>query len=259
MQRQLVLPALLCVIFAHAADAQFYAGYSGVDASYDEGQIDWPRFKLDSEPGMFLSSSQAFDKENDELKLYAGYRINRYFAIEAAYYDLGGILLTQRKIELTDFGPGVDARAYEMTNRTEIEGPALVAVAMWPIEIKRFELDLFLKAGVFGWTADSHSTQAAGTSTGDGFDRIFVPEDGPLTFEDRASESGVAPLLGAGVEVKLIRGLRLRAEVEVFADLGGGAEVSDLSTSDNTLFETPLTLGFETSVNTISGGLLYQF
>jgi len=149
MQRFTLAAAALAVTFSSsgfAAGSNFYASISAGDA--------------DNDMGMGTSADFIVDDSDLAYGLSVGYRINRYFAIEAGYQDLGESSVIG--IGAGGAGPGGaggPGNAFGDTIRmqgdaslyTDTSGFTLGAAASYPVNN---QLDVYAKAGVFVWDTD---------------------------------------------------------------------------------------------------------
>jgi opacity protein-like surface antigen len=165
---------ILAVSAAHAADQGFYFGASGGQAKYDFNQpaapvavigflppiagfVPDPTFSFRPDPGgpiflapapgaVFVAARPALwlpgdDEEGTSWGVGAGYRFNRYLALEASYVNLGTLNATHTINMLPFLGGGT------LTFHRELEttGPALAAFGILPISDS---WELFVRAGI---------------------------------------------------------------------------------------------------------------
>jgi hypothetical protein len=169
---------ILTVSAAHAGDPGFYFGASGGQAKYDfdmppppgavigflppvAGFLPDPTFAFRPSPGdpIFISpapingGAAAFvaarpvlwlpgdDEEGTSWGVGAGYRFNRYLALEASYVNLGTLNATHTINMSPFFGGGT------LTFHRELEtaGPALAAFGILPVADS---WELFVRAGI---------------------------------------------------------------------------------------------------------------
>lgn len=90
------------------------------------------------------------DDDTTGGKLFAGYRFNEYFAVEASYFDFG---------EFED-----------RANSLEVDGFGLAAVVSYPITS---DLDIFGKIGIQDWDAETRGPIAQGLSTDSDTDAFY--------------------------------------------------------------------------------------
>jgi opacity protein-like surface antigen len=170
---------------AHAADKGFYFGASGGQAHYDFDlpvpiatigflppvtAVLNPIFVFRPDPGapVFLTPVPSFavasainarpvlwlpgdDDEGTAWSVSAGYRINRYLAVEASYVNLGTLEASQNIGLPAVLGGGTLAFHREL----ETSGPALTAFGILPVSDS---WELYVRAGMF--FADSELTTA---------------------------------------------------------------------------------------------------
>jgi hypothetical protein len=183
----------LSVSTAHAADPGFYFGASGGQATYDFDQPPGPAFFgpasgftpifrpqptpgliapvppfivavptnvfVDARPVLWLPND---DDEGTAWSVTAGYRVNRYLAVEASYVNLGTLEATHNLVMPAFLGGGT------LTFQRELEtaGPALTAFGMLPLSNS---WQLYARAGIM--FADSDLTTAFnGSSNSSSFD-----------------------------------------------------------------------------------------
>jgi OOP family OmpA-OmpF porin len=196
----LALGALL-IGTATNAGAQAYVGGSigRSDASIDHGSVTEQFLDLG-----FDDASTRGDTKDFAWRAFAGYGFGPYFAIEAAYVDLGSFDATTR------VDPPGTFRA-----RTDINGYELGAVGRLPLG-ERFSL--YARAGAFrGKTSTRYS--------GDGSVEVFEEEA-------RQSKRATKPAYAVGAGYRLGDHLNTRLEWARYDDLGdtltGGRVHADL-------------------------------
>lgn len=180
---------------AHAADRGFYFGASGGQASYDFEQVPAnvlvipaagfiaPIFVATPSPATpivlnplnpFISVGPAFieaqqqlwlpndDDEGAAWSVTAGYRVNRYLALEASYVSLGTLSATH------SFGVPAFLGGGTFTFHRELEtaGPALTAFGMLPLSDS---WQLYARAGMLFADSDL-TTSFSGGSDSSSFD-----------------------------------------------------------------------------------------
>lgn len=117
------------------------------------------------------------ESSDPSLKLFAGFGVGGNFAAEIAYHDFGST---------TCCGPSYADLGFERNG----DGFSASVLILWPI--KRFRL--FAKAGALWWDVDGHDLTIAGR-------RPY-------------SNDGVDLVAGAGGDIALVGGLRVRLEWE---------------------------------------------
>ncbi|MDP1924000.1 MAG: TonB-dependent receptor [Thiobacillus sp.] len=184
MNKQLLLLALsaaLGVSSAHAADTGFYVG-----GSLGQSKIDISASDIDAElASAGYPSSTSVDDSDTGWKLFAGYRIMKYLAVEGAYTNLGEASANS----IITAPPGV-------VNAT-VEGEAwtVSALGILPIGDK---FSLFGRLGVNIWNVD---VSATGTNSG-------------ATATVAGSDDGTDMVYGVGAAYRFTDNLSLRGEWE---------------------------------------------
>lgn len=172
-----------------AGESGLYLGASGGLANADASSKVIDEAVLDLG---FQDSSTDIDDEDGAWKIFGGYRINRYFAVEAAYVNLGETRVTTKTTSPT---AKVDGKA-------EADGISLQGIVRVPItEI----FGLFAKAGAYRWRVDSD---------------YKLIQDGVVIDRNSDDAKGTNLNYGAGVSVEWGNGLAFRAEWEHFNNVG---------------------------------------
>lgn len=109
---------------AHAADHKFYIGLDVGQANFDSTEI-------------FDNPVRSSDDTSMTFTIKAGYRFNRYFALEGGYSDLGDYEATQAGLCLP-VGP-TPICGGEVRTRTSIDGVMVTAIGILPLT-QHFEL-----------------------------------------------------------------------------------------------------------------------
>ena len=175
--------------WAQAADPRgFYIGLSAGQSSVDIDDGDVPTV------GGATASSVSKDETDSAFKIYGGYRILPYLAVEGGWADLGKFRV----------GRNVTAPlAGSLSAEIEASGPYVQAVGILPLQ--RFEL--FATAGLmYATTETTFSTSGA---------VVLVP--GVASTE---KDSEVEFKFGLGASFSFTRNLAIRAEYERFFDVG---------------------------------------
>lgn len=224
--KQISACALLIVAasVAQAADPGFYFGASGGQAQYD---FDLPApiavigfappvtGVITNPPPVFtpiIGGSAVFvaarpvlwlpgdDDEGTAWSMTAGYRVNRYLAIEASYVNLGTLEATHSIFVPPILGGGTLAFHREL----ETTGPALTAFGILPVSDT---WELYVRAGMF--FADSELTTR------------FNGSSNSVTFDSDATT------LGAGAQFDWQDHWSARLEFQRTFDLGGDDVASE--------------------------------
>lgn len=158
----------------------WYAGFGLGQSKIDFGSNPVPAFGA-------TSSTVSDDDRDSSYKLFAGYRFNRYLALEGGYIDFGSFSATRR---VTAPGSGT------VTSNTETSGVHFDVMGIIPAG-DRFEF--FGKAGVI-----RTKTQTDLSTTGS------VVLIGPA----HSTNYNVSPRIGVGAYVRFTRVFGLRIEYE---------------------------------------------
>jgi autotransporter-associated beta strand protein len=183
------LPALLLSTLmagnALAAEPGFFVGLGGGKSSSEGDNYDFNQRLIGQ--GFNVKTTLKFD--DFAWKLFGGYQVNQYLAVEAAYLDLGKVSVTADGV-VAD--PAAFANAVARVQPRLAKGGALSVMGSIPVNPKFFA---YAKLGVMRWSAES------GASTG--------------SLNTQASKtSGNAALFAIGGEAELTSGWSGRAEVE---------------------------------------------
>jgi OOP family OmpA-OmpF porin len=142
--------ALGGLMTASQASAQAYRPATGF---YAGGSVGGTSFESDIARGLLTSGR--VDTSDTGFKLFGGYELNRNFALEVAYVDLG-------KASYSGFA-GPDPVT---GGKVEVTGLNLSAVGSWPLA---GNVDVFGKIGFFSWE-DKASDVTAGSPFSDKID-----------------------------------------------------------------------------------------
>lgn len=195
---------------ARAAEPGFYIGITGGQTSFGlaRREIDFKLTKtLGLDPGFELLASPSelhseIDTHASGLTGLVGYRINRGFAVEAAYVNLGD-LTYQASGTGVKFVEGIlTPVAFTADLKTRVSGEAISLLAdLFPP--KRWEL--FLRGGVF--LADTRPTS-------------HVLAGSVVSDLGLGSESSTDFLVGVGTAAHLTDRWAIRLEYERFLNVG---------------------------------------
>lgn len=159
---------------AAAQDAGFYLG-----AAIGQTQVD-----LD------CTGASTCDDKDSSWKIFAGYQLNRNFALEFGYADLGEASLSGPTPPFGTTSAKIEATAFE-----------LVAVGLLPIA-DRFSI--YGKLGLYRADTDAQATVTALGSASE-------------------SDSNTDLTFGVGVRYDFTRNLGIRAEWQRYSDVSAGA------------------------------------
>ena len=177
----LVAIAALGSPLALAQDAGWYAG---INAGQSRAKIDDRRIIGGLLAGGFTTTSIEDDDRDAGFKVFGGYRINRNFALEGGYFDLGKF-----GFKAVTLPPGV------LSGRIKVKGLNLDLVGSLPIT-DRFSA--FARVGV-------NHAQARDTFAGTGAVHVF---------NTSPSKRDTNLKVGLGLQYAFTEALAVRAEVE---------------------------------------------
>ena len=173
--------ALMAAPFAMAQDAGWYAGANigQTLATIDNDRISSGLL------GSGLATTSIDDDDRDRgYKLFGGYQVNKYFAVEAGYFDLGQFGFLANTVPIGT-----------LSGNIQVRGVNLDAVGMLPITDK---FSAFARLGV------THA-HTKGSFSGTGAVNVLDPSP-------RASDNNLK--VGLGVQYAFTDALSLRAEIE---------------------------------------------
>jgi OOP family OmpA-OmpF porin len=132
----------LAVIASPAVMAEQTPWYGGINAGQSKAEIDDARIRSGLQQGGFTASSISHDDHDTGYKIFAGYRVNRNFAVEGGYVDLGKFGFTA-----TTVPPGT------LTGDIKVKGLNFDVVGILPVTEK---FSVFGRAGlIYAQTRDS--------------------------------------------------------------------------------------------------------
>lgn len=192
MKRTKPLGALKLVAFTVAiiaspftdAFAEPSGWYGGINLGQSRAKIDDVRIISGLLGGGFASASITNDERDTGYKFFGGYQINRNFALEGGFFDLGKFGFTATTVPLGS-----------LTGTIKVKGVNLDLVGMLPISEK------FSAFGRIGLAR----AETKDTFTGSGLVRV-------LNANPRARDSNAK--MGLGLQYAFTDSLGMRAEVE---------------------------------------------
>lgn len=123
--------------------------------------------------------------------LYGGYRLNRFFAIEALYAALGEYARSASGVGR--ILPGKRILPYTTVDNLTFDGFGLTGLAGFPIND---HLSIFGKFGIFHWTGKlTHTTS---------FTTVGLPKDNVYSNE---KDSGASPIIGIGAQYNFVHAI----------------------------------------------------
>ena len=174
----------LAALASPLAIAQDSGWYAGANVGRSLATIDDGRITSGLQAGGFATSSISDRDRSTGFKLYGGYQINKNFAVEGGYFDLGKFGYTATTVP-----------AGTLTGDIKVKGLNLDLVGTLPLTDK---FSVFGRAGL-------NYAQAKDTFTSTGAIRVTNPNP---------SKSGTNYKLGVGVQYALTEALALRGEAE---------------------------------------------
>ena len=177
----LIVLGALASPFALAQDAGWYLGING---GQSHASIDDARIAKGLIGGGFSAATISDDDRDTGYKIFGGYQLNRNFALEAGYFDLGKFGFTANTVPLGS-----------LTGTIKIKGVNLDLVGMLPLSEK---FSLFGRVGV-------NNAEAKDTFRGTGLVRVLNPNP---------SKRDTNVKYGAGLQYAFNDSLGLRAKVE---------------------------------------------
>lgn len=190
------------VVTDASADGWPYVGASGGYSIIDvkEGQI-----SAAAVDGGFATAQTTIDDTDTGWKVFGGWRINEYFALEGSYIDFGKAQFTTRTT-----GPDgvIDGKAEGTAFSLDLVGSA------WPAEWAA----LFVKVGGFRWDVDAKQAEVV---------------DGEASSV-KDNDTGTDVKAGVGASFMLSENVALRMEAEGYFNVGnkkrtGDADIAFLS------------------------------
>jgi hypothetical protein len=177
----------------------------------------------------FGTASYYFDDTDTGWRLYGGYSMDKHFAIEFGYVDLGNI-------ETAFSSTITDLRGEVSKSQTEVfstDAFALSAVGLLPTQGK---LSLLAKAGLFRWRFNEQDTRTC-TDQNPTINRC----ESFLSQAGEGTEYGYSFIYGLGFLYQLDQKMALRGEWENYSRIGGNR------------------LDQEIDINVFSAALEYRF
>lgn len=232
----LSLPILALSIITSVAHAggvsPFYVG-AGIGAGYNGVEDDAQGCGNNATNGG-INVSKSCEDSDTAYQVYGGFHFSEGISVEAGYANLGNTLDINTQLKNTGTGQTINLHDQQETSTIFAAG-----VARMPIG-KASPVSVYGKAGVHRWNSELEY-QAVNNNTGKA-----------ATF--KAEDTGVAPLIGAGIEYDVSEGATLRAGWDRYYNVGENRSLTDGSTKNINDVKT-----FETDVDVFSAGLNYYF
>lgn len=179
----MALAALTATISASAM-AEDKGWYGGINIGESKAKIDDARITNGLLTGGFVSAQISDDNRDLGYKIFGGYRINKYFALEGGYFDLGKFSFIANTVPVGT-----------LNGTIKVRGVNLDLVGMVPFT-ERFS--------AFGRVGANYA-EAKDTFTGSGFVGVLRP---------RAEKRESNYKFGGGLQYAINESLGVRAEVE---------------------------------------------
>lgn len=232
----LSLPILALSIAASTAYAggvsPFYIG-AGIGSGYNNVEDDAQGCGNTATNGG-INTSKSCEDNDTTYQVYGGFHFSEGISVEAGYANLGNTLDVNTQLTNKGTGQTIDLHDQQGTGTIFAAG-----VARMPLG-KASPVSVYGKAGVHRWNSELEY-QAVSNNTGK-----------VATF--KAEDSGVSPLVGAGIEYDVSEGATLRAGWDRYYSVGENRSLTDGSAGSINDVKT-----FETDVDVFSAGLNYYF
>ena len=160
--------------------------YGGLSAGQSRAKIDEERIRAGLAGTGLTTSNFARDERGNAFRLFGGYQINRYFGVEAGYFDLGRFGFTATTVPAGTLNGGIKLR-----------GLNLDLVGTLPLTER---LSFIARVG-------AQAAQARDNFSGTGNVAVLNPNP---------SKREVNAKVGAGLQYEVSRSFILRAEAERF-------------------------------------------
>lgn len=202
-KRSLAMAALLlfCGTQAGAAELGFYIGGQFGQGEKQSNIADWDAyaarvFANNSDP-VQVSATSTLDDKDSAYAMIAGYRFNRFLAVEGGYADLGTMAYRNRSQGTLDEVP-----VPLVLNADSSSGGVMVsALGVWPMS---YRWELYARAGA---VFSSNSVT------------LFLADDQGAR-RSRFSDSSVDALAGVGVSLRFLEIYDARLEFQRVFDAG---------------------------------------
>jgi OmpA-OmpF porin, OOP family len=193
----LALASTMPLTCAAESPQGFYFTAFGGQASYDVKKEDIDDLFIvafEEEGGIVIDGESSLDDSDTSFGAVFGYRFNPYFAVEAAYIDLGSL---EYRGQADVFVPPFGVATFDGGVSIESQGPAVSALGIWPVADA---FDLYARFGLF------FSDTEAGISIED--------------FSESVSGSDEDVFYGVGAAWNVGERWTLRLDYQQFKDVG---------------------------------------
>jgi OmpA-OmpF porin, OOP family len=179
----------LAALASPIAIAQDAGWYAGANVGRSLATIDDERITSGLQAGRLAATSISDRDRSHGFKLYGGYQLNKNFAVEGGYFDLGKFGYTANATRISDGAPGT------LTGDIKVKGLNLDLVGIVPLSEK---FSVFGRAGL-----NYAQTKGAFSSTG----AVSMTNPNP-------SKNGANYKVGLGVQYAITEALAVRGEAE---------------------------------------------
>lgn len=166
---------------ALAEDSSYY--YAGVGVGQSRANIEEDRMTNSVVPSLVIANI-THDKSDTAYKLYGGYQFNRYFAVEAGYFNLGAYSFTSTTVPTG-----------QLNGRIKVQGVNIDLVGTLPVT------DVFSVMARIG----AHNSKTSDTFSGSGAAIVLEPNPSKRQTNYKA---------GLGLQYEINPSFLIRAEVE---------------------------------------------
>jgi OmpA-OmpF porin, OOP family len=200
-----------CLTAATASAQSFYAGISGgttksnVNADDSSAAV---RNAVGPSGERFTNIVSTEDAKDSAYRIFGGYKVAPFFAVEAHYTDLGKYSSGSRAVVASTNQPGT------VNSNFKAKGFGVDAVFIAPIADN---FSIFGKLGVF-----RSKTEATFTSSG-AISVAPVPVGGTPTFSISPSADKTSAAYGVGVQYDINKQIGVRADLTRYDKLGNDA------------------------------------
>lgn len=218
-----VLACLLSSTAFAGGPAPFYLGGSIGQANIDNDQSGFDNGNICVDAAKNYESCSVGDG-NSAGHIYGGVQLNETWAVEVGYADLG------------------DTAGYHYTDPAtitqETTGITVAGIARHRLG-KSSPLLAYGKAGAFAWKSEVNSVS-----------------DNPLIPHGRTDDTGISPMIGAGMEYELNHNISIRAGWDRYYGVGDNDVLVDFG---NDHYETGDLNTLDTDVDVYSAGINFSF
>jgi OOP family OmpA-OmpF porin len=166
---------------ALAQDASYY--YGGLAAGQSHAKVHEDRITNSVVPSLLIANI-SHDKSDTAYKVYGGYQFNRYFAVEAGYFNLGAFSFSSTTVPTG-----------QLDGRIKVQGVNIDLVGTLPVT------DVFSVMARIG----AHNSKTSDTFSGSGAAIVLEPNPSKRQTNYKA---------GLGLQYEINPSFLIRAEIE---------------------------------------------